>query len=249
MQALSHSARRPSTARRAPRWKRCSRGRARSTTPTRGRRISIRSSSGRLRSRSGGRHHGLQCRTTSGSPYGPRSRAKCRLKAVGRPRPKGGAVPFQALLWRFPWLRPVLLLTPPMAWFVLVYLASLVLLLIPPRSGRSIRSPRRSSRCGTPTTSRRSSATRLTGSSSDARPSHGRAGPLTDVVLAFPAGYYMAKVASRRARDPDLRRCAPAALGELHRTHLLVDPDPQSQWGAELEPAVGRGLPAANIGY
>ena len=33
-------------------------------------------------------------------------------------------------MWRLPWLRPVLLLTPPMAWFVLVYLASLVLLLI-----------------------------------------------------------------------------------------------------------------------
>src|SRR5216683_908655 len=51
--------------------------------------------------------------------------------AVGRPRPKGGgAVPFRALMWRFPWLRPLLLLTPPMAWFVLVYLASLVLLLV-----------------------------------------------------------------------------------------------------------------------
>src|SRR5258708_37552383 len=52
-------------------------------------------------------------------------------EAVGRPRPKGGgAVPFRALLWRLPWLRPLLLLTPPMAWFVLVYLASLALLLI-----------------------------------------------------------------------------------------------------------------------
>ena len=52
-------------------------------------------------------------------------------EAVGRPRPKGGgAVPFQGLFWRLPWLRPLLLLTPPMAWFVLVYLASLVLLLI-----------------------------------------------------------------------------------------------------------------------
>jgi putative spermidine/putrescine transport system permease protein len=52
-------------------------------------------------------------------------------EAVRRPRPKGGgAVPFRGLFWRLPWLRPLLLLTPPMAWFVLVYLASLVLLLI-----------------------------------------------------------------------------------------------------------------------
>src|ERR1700693_2049754 len=52
-------------------------------------------------------------------------------ETVGRLRPKGGgAVPFRSILWRFPWLRPLLLLTPPMAWFVLVYLASLVLLLI-----------------------------------------------------------------------------------------------------------------------
>src|SRR6202140_3768430 len=50
---------------------------------------------------------------------------------VRRPRPKGGgAVPFRSILWRFPWLRPLLLLTPPLAWFVLIYLASLVLLLI-----------------------------------------------------------------------------------------------------------------------
>jgi hypothetical protein len=44
-------------------------------------------------------------------------------EAVARPRPKGGgAVPFRALMWRFSWLRPLLLLTPPMAWFVLIYL-------------------------------------------------------------------------------------------------------------------------------
>ena len=53
------------------------------------------------------------------------------VETLGRPRRKsGGAVPFQALLWRVPWLRPALLLLPPLAWFVLIYLASLVLLLI-----------------------------------------------------------------------------------------------------------------------
>jgi putative spermidine/putrescine transport system permease protein len=35
-----------------------------------------------------------------------------------------------AVLWRRPWARATLLLTPPLAWFVLIYLASLVVLLI-----------------------------------------------------------------------------------------------------------------------
>ncbi len=46
-----------------------------------------------------------------------------------RPKPSG-ALPFQSLLWRLPWLRSTLLLLPPLAWFVLIYLASLALLLI-----------------------------------------------------------------------------------------------------------------------
>jgi putative spermidine/putrescine transport system permease protein len=53
------------------------------------------------------------------------------IEAIRRPRPKGaGAVPFSGFLWRLPWLRPVLLLTPPLAWFVVIYFASLALLLI-----------------------------------------------------------------------------------------------------------------------
>jgi len=35
-----------------------------------------------------------------------------------------------AALWRRPWARATLLLTPPLAWFVLLYLAALVVLLI-----------------------------------------------------------------------------------------------------------------------
>ena len=35
-----------------------------------------------------------------------------------------------AALWRRPWARAALLLTPPLAWFLLIYLASLVVLLI-----------------------------------------------------------------------------------------------------------------------
>jgi putative spermidine/putrescine transport system permease protein len=35
-----------------------------------------------------------------------------------------------AVLWRRPWARATLLLTPPLAWFVLIYIAALVVLLI-----------------------------------------------------------------------------------------------------------------------
>ena len=35
-----------------------------------------------------------------------------------------------AVLWRRPWARATLLLTPPLAWFVLLYLAALVVLLV-----------------------------------------------------------------------------------------------------------------------
>ena len=35
-----------------------------------------------------------------------------------------------AALWRRPWARATMLLTPPLAWFVLLYLAALVVLLI-----------------------------------------------------------------------------------------------------------------------
>ena len=53
------------------------------------------------------------------------------LRDTGGLRPKSsGALPFQSLLWRLPWLRSALLLIPPLGWFLIVYLASLALLLI-----------------------------------------------------------------------------------------------------------------------
>src|SRR5439155_1278982 len=36
----------------------------------------------------------------------------------------------QSLFWRVSWLRPLVLLTPPVGWFVVIYLAALVTLLI-----------------------------------------------------------------------------------------------------------------------
>ena len=72
--------------------------------------------------------------TTSGRPPGRQSRGReAQLNVVataGRPRKSRGAARLQSLLWRWPWLRTVLLLALPLAWFVAIYFASLILLLI-----------------------------------------------------------------------------------------------------------------------
>ena len=47
-----------------------------------------------------------------------------------RSSPGGAWSKISAALWRRPWARATLLLTPPLAWFVVIYLAALVLLLI-----------------------------------------------------------------------------------------------------------------------
>src|SRR5450759_1250390 len=121
-------------------------------------------------------------------------------EAVRRPRPKGGgAVPFSSLLWRLPWLRPLLLLTPPMAWFVLIYLASLVLLLI--TAFWSI----------DPFTTQivqvwNTNNFRIILAEPIYRTIIGRTVlmaalvTITDAALAFPFAYFMARVASRRVQ-------------------------------------------------
>jgi putative spermidine/putrescine transport system permease protein len=52
-----------------------------------------------------------------------------QIARVGRATPNWRAR-VSAALWRRPWARATLLLTPPLAWFVLLYLAALVVLLI-----------------------------------------------------------------------------------------------------------------------
>src|SRR2546427_13161425 len=50
--------------------------------------------------------------------------------ALDRTRTAGRVGRIQALLWRRPWMRAALLLGPGLTWFVVIYLASLGLLLI-----------------------------------------------------------------------------------------------------------------------
>jgi putative spermidine/putrescine transport system permease protein len=50
--------------------------------------------------------------------------------AVREDRPAAGAARVSAALWRRTWLRATLTLSPPLAWFLVVYLASLVVMLV-----------------------------------------------------------------------------------------------------------------------
>src|SRR6202043_87385 len=169
-------------------------------------------------------------------------------EGVERPRPKGGgAVPFRALLWRFPWLRPLLLLTPPMAWFVLVYLASLVLLLI--TAFWSI----------DPFTTQivqvwNTKNFEIIVSDPTYRTIIGRTAGLaalvtvTDIVLAFPLAYYMAKVASRRAQSlifaAVLLPLWASYLARVYSWILILNHSGLLNWSLQ-----SIGLPPANIGY
>jgi putative spermidine/putrescine transport system permease protein len=165
-----------------------------------------------------------------------------------RPRPKGGgAAPFRSLMWRLPWLRPVLLLTPPMAWFVLVYLASLVLLLITafwsidPFTTQIVQvwnTNNFETILSDPTY--RTIIGRTAGMAALVT--------VTDVVLAFPLAFYMAKVASRRVQNllfaAVLLPLWASYLARVYAWILILNHSGVLNWSLQ-----SIGLPSANIGY
>jgi len=102
-------------------------------------------------------------------------------------------------LWRRPWARATILLTPPLAWFVLLYLAALVVLLITafwqinPFTTNIERVWTLSNFTQILSTSAyRGVILRTVGMAA--------AVTIVDAVVAFPFAYYMARIASRRAR-------------------------------------------------
>ncbi len=104
-----------------------------------------------------------------------------------------------AALWRRPWARATILLTPPLAWFVLLYLAALVVLLITAfwQINPFTTNIERVWSLSNLTTIFSSSAyrgiiLRTVGMAA--------AVTLVDAVVAFPFAYYMARVASPRTR-------------------------------------------------
>jgi putative spermidine/putrescine transport system permease protein len=104
-----------------------------------------------------------------------------------------------AALWRRPWARATILLTPPLAWFILVYLAALVVLLITAfwQINPFTTNIERVWNLGNFTQILTSSAyrqviVRTVGMAA--------AVTLVDAIVAFPFAYYMARIASRRTR-------------------------------------------------
>jgi putative spermidine/putrescine transport system permease protein len=166
---------------------------------------------------------------------------------AGRSRTRSGTARLQALLWRMPWLRASLLLTPPLAWFVLVYLASLVLLLVTAFW-----------RINTFTTAIERvwnlDNFQLILSDPTYRLIIGRTVGMaalvtvTDVALAFPFAYYMARVASRRMQTvlfaAVLLPLWASYLARVYAWILILNHS--GLLNSSLE---SLGLPPANIGY
>jgi putative spermidine/putrescine transport system permease protein len=117
----------------------------------------------------------------------------------GAPRPgPGKARAVSALLWRRGWLRATLTLSPPLAWFLVIYLASLVLMLI---TAFWTVNPLTNALEHTWSTANFNQLFTSTYESIIAR-TVGMAAvvTITDALVALPFAYYMARVASPRAR-------------------------------------------------
>jgi putative spermidine/putrescine transport system permease protein len=103
------------------------------------------------------------------------------------------------MLWRRPWARATLLLTPPLAWFLLVYVASLVILLI--TAFWSI-NPFTTNIDRTWSLSNFRQIFTTPAYLSDIGQTVAMAAEVTvtDAIIAFPFAYFMARVAAPRTR-------------------------------------------------
>jgi putative spermidine/putrescine transport system permease protein len=103
------------------------------------------------------------------------------------------------MLWRRPWARATLLLTPPLAWFLLVYVASLVILLI--TAFWSI-NPFTTNIDRTWSLSNFQQIFTTPAYLSDIWQTVAMAAEVTvtDAIIAFPFAYFMARVAAPRTR-------------------------------------------------
>jgi len=151
------------------------------------------------------------------------------------------------LLWRRPWLRASLLLLPPLGWFALIYLASLALLLVTAFW-----------RINDFTTQIEQvwnlDNFRIILTDPTYRLIIGRtlglaaAVTVTDVVLAFPFAYYMARVASRRTQTllfaAVLLPLWASYLARVYSWILILNHSGLLNWSLQ-----SIGLPPANIGY
>ena len=130
------------------------------------------------------------------SAGGPRRCALLQAGPRGRP---AAAARISAALWRRAWLRATLTLTPPLAWFLVIYLASLVVMLV---TAFWTVNPFTNTLEHTWTLTNFSQLFTSTYLTIIGR-TLGMAAivTVTDAVLAFPFAYYMARVACHRGRQ------------------------------------------------
>jgi putative spermidine/putrescine transport system permease protein len=169
------------------------------------------------------------------------------VDALKRPTAAGGAARLQAILWRRPWARATLLLGPALAWFVLIYLASLALLLVTafweinPFTTAIVQVwnlDNFNTLISDPTY--RAIVLRTVGMAA--------AVTVTDAILAFPFAYYMARVASRRIQTAlfaaVLLPLWASYLARVYAWVLILNHDGVLNWTL-----LRLHLPAANLGY
>jgi len=163
-----------------------------------------------------------------------------------RPITEGGVARVSAALWRRAWLRATLTLSPPLAWFLVIYLASLLVMLatafwtVNPFTNALVHS------WSLVNFQQIFTSTYLT--------VIGRTVAMaavvtaTDAVLALPFAYFMARVASRRARQALFTAVLlPLWASYLARVYAWVV---ILQKGGTLSWALAKiGLPGVNIGY
>ena len=172
------------------------------------------------------------------------------MAVAGATRPaasSSGAARLRSLFWRRPWLRAAALLTPPMAWFVAIYLASLALLLVTAfwQVNSFTTQIERVWTLDNFTTLLQEPAYRLI-----VGRTVGLAAlvTITDAVLAFPMAYYMARVASRRVQTllfaAVLLPLWASYLARVYAWILILAHRGVLNWSLQ-----SIGLPAPDIGY
>src|ERR1700750_871060 len=127
------------------------------------------------------------------------TRSKEKGQGQSQVRRNGWLLRLSTVLWRRPWARATLLLTPPLAWFLLVYIASLVILLV--TAFWSV-NPFTTNIDKTWTLSNFHQIFTTPAYLSDIGQTVGMAAAVTvtDAVIAFPFAYFMARVAAPRTR-------------------------------------------------
>jgi putative spermidine/putrescine transport system permease protein len=168
------------------------------------------------------------------------------LLAAPEGRSKRRVARTSAALWRRPWLRATLTLSPPLAWFLVIYLASLITMLVTAfwtvnpftnnlQHGLSLANFRALFHAPIPTIIGRTvlMAALVT---------------VADIIIAVPFAYFMARVASPRARNAlfvaVLLPLWASYLARVYAWIVILTKDGTLDWATQH-----LGLGSPNIGY